>query len=148
MVKKIVVGTDGSDTANHAVASAIELAGLSGAELEVVSAYAPVPESRLKAEAGASPDDVAHTVGPREDVELILGNALAAAKKAKVKATSHPVEGDPAEALLDVAEKHGADLIVVGNRGMTGATRFFLGSVPNRISHHAPCDVWIVHTSG
>lgn len=148
MVKKIVVGTDGSDTANHAVASAIELAGLSGAELEVVSAYAPVPESRLKAEAGASPDDVAHTVGPREDVELILGNAVAAAKKAKVKATSHPVEGDPAEALLDVAEKHGADLIVVGNRGMTGATRFFLGSVPNRISHHAPCDVWIVHTSG
>jgi nucleotide-binding universal stress UspA family protein len=148
VVKKIVVGTDGSDTANHAVASAIELAGLSGAELEVVSAYAPVPESRLKAEAGASPDDVAHTVGPREDVELILGNALAAAKKAKVKATSHPVEGDPAEALLDVAEKHGADLIVVGNRGMTGATRFFLGSVPNRISHHAPCDVWIVHTSG
>jgi len=148
VVKKIVVGTDGSDTANHAVASAIELAGLSGAELEVVSAYAPVPESRLKAEAGASPDDVAHTVGPREDVELILGNAVAAAKKAKVKATSHPVEGDPAEALLDVAEKHGADLIVVGNRGMTGATRFFLGSVPNRISHHAPCDVWIVHTSG
>jgi len=148
VVKKIVVGTDGSDTANHAVASAIELAGLSGAELEVVSAYAPVPESRLKAESGASPDDVAHTVGPREDVELILGNAVAAAKKAKVKVTSHPVEGDPAEALLDVAEKHGADLIVVGNRGMTGATRFFLGSVPNRISHHAPCDVWIVHTSG
>ena len=147
MVKKIVVGTDGSDTANHAVASAIELAGLSNAELEVVSAYAPVPESRLKAEAGSSPDDVAHTVGPREDVELILGNAVAAAKKAKVKVTSHPVEGDPAEALLDVAEKHGADLIVVGNRGMTGATRFFLGSVPNRISHHAPCDVWIVHTS-
>lgn len=148
MVKKIVVGTDGSDTANHAVASAIELAGLSNAKLEVVSAYAPVPESRLKAEAGSSPDDVAHTVGPREDVELILGNAVAAAKKAKVKVTSHPVEGDPAEALLDVAEKHGADLIVVGNRGMTGATRFFLGSVPNRISHHAPCDVWIVHTSG
>jgi nucleotide-binding universal stress UspA family protein len=148
VVKKIVVGTDGSDTANHAVASAIELAGLSNAELEVVSAYAPGPESRLKAESGASPDDVAHTVGPREDVELILGNAVAAAKKAKVKVTSHPVEGDPAEALLDVAEKHGADLIVVGNRGMTGATRFFLGSVPNRISHHAPCDVWIVHTSG
>ena len=147
-MKKIVVGTDGSETANHAVASAVELASLSGADLEVVSAYAPVPESRLKAEAGASPDDIAHTVGPREDVELILGNAVALAKKAKVEATAHPVEGDPAEALLDVAEKQGADLIVVGNRGMTGATRFFLGSVPNRISHHAPCDVWIVHTSG
>jgi len=147
MVKKIVVGTDGSETAGKAVASAIELAKLAKADLEIVSAYSSVPEARLRAEAGPSPDDVAHTVGPREDVELILGNALAAAKKAKVDARTHPVEGDPAEALLDTAEQFDADLIVVGNRGMTGATRFFLGSVPNRISHHSPCDVWIVHTS-
>lgn len=148
MVKKIVVGTDGSETAGKAVDTAVQLAKLTKADLEIVSAYAPVPESRLKAEAGASPDDVSHTVGPREDVELILGNAVASAKKVKVKATPHPIEGDPAEALLDTAERVGADLIVVGNRGMTGATRFFLGSVPNRISHHSPCDVWIVHTSG
>ena len=52
--------------------------------------------------------------------------------------------GDAADAILDVAEEQGSDLIVVGNKGMTGATRFLLGSVPNKVSHHAPCSVLIV----
>ena len=52
----------------------------------------------------------------------------------------------PAEALRAVAEERGADRIVVGNKGMTGATRFLLGSVPNKISHHAPCGVLIIRT--
>jgi nucleotide-binding universal stress UspA family protein len=55
--------------------------------------------------------------------------------------------GDAADAILDVAEEQGTDLIVVGNKGMTGATRFLLGSVPNKVSHHAPCSVLIVRTS-
>ena len=54
--------------------------------------------------------------------------------------------GDPADAILDVAEERGADLIIVGNRGRAGAKRFLLGSVPNRISHHAPCAVLIIRT--
>ncbi len=54
---------------------------------------------------------------------------------------------DPAEAIISVAEQRGADLIVVGNKGMVGAGRFLLGSVPNKISHHAPCDVLIVRTT-
>ena len=56
-------------------------------------------------------------------------------------------QGDAADAILDVAEEQGCDLIVVGNRGMTGAKRFLLGSVPNKISHHAPCSVLIVRTT-
>jgi nucleotide-binding universal stress UspA family protein len=56
-------------------------------------------------------------------------------------------EGDPADAILDVAEEEGADLIVVGNKGMTGAKRFLLGSVPNKVSHHAPCSVLIIRTT-
>jgi nucleotide-binding universal stress UspA family protein len=56
-------------------------------------------------------------------------------------------EGDPADAILDVAEERDADLIVVGNKGMTGARRFLLGSVPNKVSHHAPCSVLIVRTT-
>ena len=60
---------------------------------------------------------------------------------------SHPREGDPADAILDVAEETKADLIVVGNKGMTGAKRFLLGSVPNKVSHHAPCDLIIVRTT-
>ena len=56
-------------------------------------------------------------------------------------------QGDPADAILDVAEERGADLIVVGHKGMTGARRFMLGSVPHRVSHHAPCSVLIIRTS-
>jgi nucleotide-binding universal stress UspA family protein len=56
--------------------------------------------------------------------------------------------GEAAEVLINVAEREDADLIVVGNRGMTGPTRFLLGSVPNKVSHNAPCDVLIVKTIG
>jgi nucleotide-binding universal stress UspA family protein len=63
-----------------------------------------------------------------------------------VEAECHARKGDPADALLQVAEENGADLIVVGNRGMTGAKRFLLGSVPNKVSHHASCSVLIVRT--
>jgi len=146
--ERIVVGTDGSETAGKAVSSAVELAKLSEARLDVVSAYAPVASSRLRDEEAGLSEDVSHVVNPREDVNLLLEKAAAEAKKAKVEVATHAVEGDPGEAILDVAEEVKADLIVVGNRGMSGARRFFLGSVPNRISHHAPCDVWIVHTSG
>ena len=61
--------------------------------------------------------------------------------------TTHAREGDPADAILDVAEETGAGLVVVGNKGMTGASRFLLGSVPNKVSHHAPCGVYIVRTT-
>ena len=77
----------------------------------------------------------------------MLDKSAADAKKAKVDVVTHAREGDPADAILDVAEENGADLVMVGNKGMTGAKRFLLGSVPNKISHHAPCDVWIVRTT-
>ena len=147
MFERIVVGTDGSETATQAVKTAVELAKLSNAKLEIVSAYEPVPQSRLRQEESGISGDLSHTVNPREDVELVLDNAAAEAKKQDVEVITHPREGDPADAILDVAEEHGADLVLVGNKGMTGARRFLLGSVPNKISHHAPCDVWIVKTT-
>lgn len=64
-----------------------------------------------------------------------------------MKVRPHPMEGDPADAILDVAEDSKADLIVVGNKGMTGAKRYLLGSVPNKVSHHAPCSVFIARTT-
>jgi nucleotide-binding universal stress UspA family protein len=147
MFDRIVVGTDGSETAKEAVREAIELAKLSGAKLEIVSAYEPVPQQRLKDEGEGISGDVSHVVNPREDVEFILDKAAAEAKKAKVDVITHPREGDPADAILDVAEENNADLVMVGNKGMTGARRFLLGSVPNKISHHSPCDVWIAKTT-
>ena len=93
------------------------------------------------------PGDVSYAVGPREDVNATLEARGRHGEAAGVEAEPHPREGDPADAILDVAEEIGADLIVVGNKGMTGAKRFLLGSVPNKVSHHAPCSVYIVRTT-
>ena len=147
MFKRIVVGTDGSDTATEAVRQAIELAKMSGAKLGLVAAFEPVPQGRLREEGGEVPGDVQYAVGPREDVNVTLDGAVGKAKQAGVEAEPHPREGDPADAILDVAEEINADLIVVGNKGMTGTKRFLLGSVPNKVSHHAPCGVYIVRTT-
>jgi nucleotide-binding universal stress UspA family protein len=144
---RIVVGTDGSDTAGEAVRQAIGLAKLSGGRLVIVAAFEPVPQTRVREEAAELPGDVAHAVGPREDVNVILDSAVGLAKRDGVEAEPYPREGDPADAILDVAEESNADLIVVGNKGMTGAKRFLLGSVPNKVSHHAPCSVYIVRTT-
>jgi nucleotide-binding universal stress UspA family protein len=145
--KRIVVGTDGSETAAEAVSQALELAKMTGATLSLVSAYQPAPGRRVQAEQSGAPADVQYEIGPREDVNLILDNAAADAKQQGVEVQTHPVEADPADAILNVAEETKADLIVVGNKGMTGARRYLLGSVPNNVSHHASCSVMIVRTT-
>jgi nucleotide-binding universal stress UspA family protein len=147
LFKRIVVGTDGSDSAREAVRQAAELARVHGASLDVVSAYEPVPKRRTEAEQLGAPGDIQHEFGPREDVNFALDGAAGIAKEHGVDVTPHAKDGDPADAILDVAEKVDADLIVVGNKGMTGARRFLLGSVPNKVSHHAPCSVIIVRTT-
>jgi nucleotide-binding universal stress UspA family protein len=147
MFGTIVVGTDGSDTAKQAVRQAIDLAKEVGASLDIVSAYEPVPTSRLREEQREVPEDMQWMVNAREDVDATLEDAANQAKEAGVKAETFAREGDPADAILDVAEERDSDLIVVGNKGMTGAKRFLLGSVPNKVSHHAPCSVLIVRTT-
>jgi nucleotide-binding universal stress UspA family protein len=147
LFERIVVGTDGSETAAEAVRHATELAKATGASLEIVSAFDPVPSDRLREEEAELPGDIAHAVGPTEDVNVVLEGAAGDARSDGVEVQTHAREGDPADAILDVAEETKADLIVVGNKGMTGAARFLLGSVPNKISHHAPCGVYIVRTT-
>ena len=147
MFKSIVVGTDGSDTATQAVRQAVELASSIGAKLEVVSAYEPVAESRVKDERRDAPEDLQWAINRREDVRATLDSVVALADENGVSANIYPRRGDPADAILDVAEEQSADLIIVGNKGMTGAKRFLLGSVPNKVSHHAPCSVLIIRTT-
>lgn len=147
MFRSIVVGTDGSDTAQKAVDEAIDLAKAINAKLWLVSAYEPVPKSRLREEARQAPADLQWMVNPREDVDATLSDAADLVRSAGVDVEIFAREGDPADAILDVAEEHDADLIVVGNKGMTGARRFLLGSVPNKVSHHAPCSVLIIRTT-
>jgi nucleotide-binding universal stress UspA family protein len=147
MFKTVVVGTDGSETATDAVRQAAELAKDLGASLEIVSAYEPVPAQRLRQERRETPEELQWAINPREDVEATLQAAAEIARQAGVTANTHQRQGDPADAILDVAEERGADLVVVGNKGMTGAKRFLLGSVPNKVSHHAPCSVLIIRTT-
>ena len=147
MFSSIVVGTDGSDTATQAVRQAVDLAGAVGAKLELVSAYAPVSEQRLSEERRQAPEDLQWAINPREDVDTTLEAAAEVARGAGVPVYVYPRQGDPADAILDVAEEQEADLIIVGNKGMTGAKRFLLGSVPNKVSHHAPCSVLIIRTT-
>jgi nucleotide-binding universal stress UspA family protein len=147
MFRSIVVGTDGSDTAAQAVRQAVDLAGAVGAKLELVSAYSPVSEQRLSEERRQAPEDLQWAINPREDVDATLEQAAEVARAAGVEVDVFPRQGDPADAILDVAEEREADLIIVGNKGMTGAKRFLLGSVPNKVSHHAPCSVLIIRTT-
>jgi nucleotide-binding universal stress UspA family protein len=147
MFGSIVVGTDGSDTAKEAVRQAIDLARQVGGKLQIVSAYEPVSGSSLREEAQQVPGDLQWMVNEREDVDATLREAAEAAEAAGVSAEVYARQGDPADAILDVAEEQAADLIVVGNKGMTGAKRFLLGSVPNKVSHHAPCSVLIIRTT-
>jgi nucleotide-binding universal stress UspA family protein len=145
MFQSIVVGTDGSETAAKAVRAAVDLAKTVGASLDIVSAYEPISNQRLREEARQAPGDLQWTISAREDVEATLAEAAEMAEGLEVQTFSR--QGDPADAILDVAEERGADLIVVGNKGMTGAKRFLLGSVPNKVSHHAPCSVLIIRTT-
>jgi nucleotide-binding universal stress UspA family protein len=148
MFASIVVGTDGSDTATTAVRYAIDLARQLGARLQIVSAYEPVSDQRLRNEKIEVPKDLAWMVNPREDVLVMLSEAAKEAEHAGVgKVETFARQGDAADAILDVAEEQRSDLIVVGNKGMTGAKRFLLGSVPNKVSHHAPCSVLVVRTT-
>lgn len=126
MLKKILVGTDGSATASKAVERAAELAASTGAELLIMSAY---------------PKDT----GPGGAGRVLEEAAAKHNSEAKVRTLMS--EGDAADAILDTADEERVDLIVVGNKGMTGARRFLLGSVPNTVSHHAPCSVLIVRTT-
>jgi nucleotide-binding universal stress UspA family protein len=141
MLSSIVVGTDGSETAEEAVRQAAELARHFDAHLHIVCAYTPVAV-RVQ---GSSPEAGEWNVGPELIGEQVLARASSIAAGSEVE--THARTGDPAEAIIQVAEEENADLIVVGNKGMQGARRFMLGNVPNKVSHHAPCSVLIVRTS-
>ena len=140
----IVVGTDGSETAAKALQEAGDLAKSTGAKVHIVSAYEPASGARV---GGDTPERATWMVGPDVQVDAVLDKAAGAMHAQGVEAEVHARKGDPANALLDVASENDADMIVVGNKGMTGTKRFLLGSVPDKISHHAPCSVLIVRTT-
>ena len=146
MFSSIVVGTDGSEAARSAVNQAIELAGELGARLQVVSAYEPVTDPRQREMLAAPAEEWLFKA--RKDVLAMLEEVEAQAHAAGVgDVETFARQGDAADAILDVAEEQHCDLVIIGNRGLTGAKRFLLGSVPSKVSHHAPCSVLIVRAA-
>ena len=141
MYTSIVVGIDGSPTAEKALDKAIELARISSARLHVVSAYEPA-HARV---AGAPPGERYH-VGESFKADAVLERALDRVGVDGLTIEQHAPKGDPADGLLEVANETGSDLIVIGSVGMQGPKRVF-GSVPNTVSHKSRCDVLIVQTA-
>ena len=143
MYQRIVVGTDGSDSAAQAVRHALRLAKVTGSTVHVVTAWQPMPALALSGQLGpATPvplddgawvEDLHHQV--REQGEIV-----------GVDVESHSVQGAAAHVILDLAEEVDADLVVVGNAGMHGL-RGHLASVPNTVAHKAKCAVLLVPTS-
>ena len=144
MIATVAVGTDGSGTAEKAVLSALELAERYGARIVFISAYAPVDESRLRHEKREAPDEVQWMINPEEDVDATLRECEERAEQKGLRWASEAREGDPAKILVDLAASNDADVLVIGNKGMQ---RKVLGSVPNTVSHNAPCSVVIVKTT-
>jgi nucleotide-binding universal stress UspA family protein len=138
MFKTVLVGADDSVTASRAVNTAVELVKVLGGNLHVVTAYHP-----QSAKVDKLPDEFFDR--PTDPADLLLARLRDSISKQGVEARYHPAAGDAAESIVKVADQVGADLIVVGNRGMKGVRRV-LGSVPNSVAHQANCSVLIVDT--
>jgi nucleotide-binding universal stress UspA family protein len=141
MFEKIVVGADDSETAAQAAETAMMLAAQSGAELHIVTAY--------KRSGGGHeppvPAEFRYTLSTLP-ADQLLDRLAERARAHSLDPVVHASTDQPAQAIVKIAAEEGADLIVVGNKGMRGMRRV-LGSVPNDVAHRAPCSVMIVDTT-
>ena len=144
MYRCVVVGTDGSATAAAAVHHALRLAASHGSALHLVTAHTQVPAVALAHAAllpGCAPlSDDGTWIGPLHDRFCAEGERLG------LDVARHVVEGQPATVLIEVARRVRADVLVTGNRGVSGV-RGLLGSVPKALVQHAPCPVLVVPTT-
>ena len=143
-ISTVAVGTDGSPTADRALSAAFELAERFGARVVVLSAFQAPGRARNPHLSGGASAGSGWASNAAEQVERILAAAEESAAARGLECSTALREGDPGEVLVNLAEQHGADVLVVGNQGME---RRVLGSVPNTVSHKATCSVLIVKTS-
>ncbi|WP_141015188.1 universal stress protein [Nocardioides sambongensis] len=143
MTIQIVTGVDRTETALTAARRAVQLASALDGDLHVISAYG-------KADAEVIEEGSEEFVVSNEQSGLALAQEVVLTlqrETPEVRITAAAAGGKPAEALVRIAEHLGADLIVIGNRRVQGPARV-LGSVARDVAAHAPCDVYIVHTTG
>jgi nucleotide-binding universal stress UspA family protein len=141
MISTVAVGTDGSATAANAVGVAAEIAKRFDAELVLVSAF---QESGGSTSDQGSSEEVQWAFSPSARVREILARAEEELQRDGLACRALVDEGDPAEVIVRLAQECGADVLVIGNKGMH---RRLLGSVPNTLTHKAPCSVLVVKTT-
>jgi nucleotide-binding universal stress UspA family protein len=131
---KILVAYDGSAEAKLAVERAAEIAKLEKAEVAVVSVVPVMADAR-----GAGIDPTSDFPDHRRQVD----EAVARLKELGTTARAIEAVGNPADAIIQVAETEGTNLVIIGSRGHSGVQRFLMGSVSARVAQHAPCNVYI-----
>jgi nucleotide-binding universal stress UspA family protein len=139
MIRTIAVGTDGTETAAEAMKAAAEFARRFEAKLVLLSAFDETRASRKPTDPEGE-----WSYSPASVLREILSRAEEDLRKEGLDASTRIEGGDPADVLVRLAEETDADLLVVGNKGMQ---RRVLGSVPNTVTHRAPCSVLIVKTT-
>ena len=137
--EKVVVGADDSSTAREAVRVAADIARLAGGQFHIVTAFDP---KTIRME--DLPQEFRYTASVHP-ADILLQALSSLAEERGLEPVVHAVTGEPADAIIRIAERENADLVVVGNKGMQGVRRV-LGSVPNKVAHGAPCSVLIVDT--
>jgi nucleotide-binding universal stress UspA family protein len=140
MVSRVAVGTDGSATASEAVKAATEMARRFEAELVLLAAF----QDGGGDTSGAEDPELQWASSPSARLHEILERTETEVRSSGVECRTLTGEGDPAEVLVRLAESCEADVLVIGNKGMH---RRVLGSVPNTVTHRAPCSVFVVKTT-
>jgi ubiquinone biosynthesis protein len=134
VVSRVLVATDGSESATQAVQWAANMAERFQAELILLQVVLPAGE-------GDGPVEIDHEA-TTDSLEKLAQEVAGDRGRARVV-----VDQDPARGIVQACDELGVDVCVVGNLGMSGRTKFLLGNVPNRVSHNARCTVIIVNTS-
>jgi len=140
MISTVAVGTDGSATAAEAVKVATSLARSFDAELVLISAA----QAGKGGPRSGSSEETQWITNPAARVREILARAEGEASASGISCRTLVDEGNPGEVLVRLANECGADVLVIGNKGMQ---RRMLGSVPNTVAREAPCSVFVVKTT-
>lgn len=142
----VLAGTDGSNSSMRAVDRAAEMARDAQASLVIVCAYYPPSRDEVRDAEDVLGDEAYQVVGsaPAEDTLRTAADRARALGSTQVETVA--IVGEPVKSLLTAIEKHSADLVVIGNRGLNTIAGRILGSVPANVSRQARCDVLIVHT--
>lgn len=141
----VVVGTDGSESSMKAVERAGAISG-DKAQLIIACAYFPTEDRNVSAVSDVLKEEAYQVHGSAPTEEILRTARERAAKAGGANVSTRPVVGSPVDALLNLVSDSKADLLVVGNRGLSSIAGRLLGSVPADVARKSKCDVLIVHT--